>query len=140
MELNIWDVSNSLDNIEEEASVKMEEDNESIIPTPEISPPAKKRVIIPSGRQQWDNQWEFLVSCLSMTIGLGNIWRFPVMAYRNGGGAFLIPYLIVLIVIGIPVYFLELCLGQFTSRNIIQVWRCVPIFKGSKEKRKVKFM
>jgi len=81
-------------------------------------------------RGQWSNQLEFLLSCVSMSVGLGNIWRFPVTAYENGGGAFLIPYLIVLIFVGRPIYFLELCLGQFCSQSQVKVWRCNPFFKG----------
>ena len=53
-----------------------------------------------SERQQWDSPVEFLLSCISMSVGLGNVWRFPFTAYENGGGAFLIPYLIVLVSIG----------------------------------------
>lgn len=52
-------------------------------------------------------------------------------AYENGGGAFLIPYLIVLLVLGRPMYYLEMCLGQFCSRGPIKVWEIVPLFKGS---------
>jgi len=74
-------------------------------------------------RMQWDNQWEFLLSCISMSVGLGNVWRFPFTAYENGGGAFLIPYLFVLIFIGRPIYFLELCLGQFSSYSQVKVWK-----------------
>ena len=48
-------------------------------------------------RQQWDNPMEFLMSCISMSVGLGNVWRFPFTAYENGGGAFLIPYMVVLL-------------------------------------------
>ena len=51
-------------------------------------------------RQQWSNPIEFLLSCIALSVGLGNVWRFPITAYRNGGGAFLIPYLVVLIFIG----------------------------------------
>lgn len=51
-------------------------------------------------RPEWSNKLEFLMSCISMSVGLGNVWRFPFTAYENGGGAFLIPYIIVLFVIG----------------------------------------
>ena len=78
----------------------------------------------------WSNKWEFLLSCISMAVGLGNVWRFPMTAYENGGGAFLIPYVIVLVFIGRPIFFLELCIGQFTSASQVDVWRCVPAFKG----------
>ena len=47
--------------------------------------------------------------------GLGNVWRFPFTAYENGGGAFLIPYICVLMLVGRPLYFMELALGQFSS-------------------------
>ncbi|KAK3859951.1 hypothetical protein Pcinc_033965 [Petrolisthes cinctipes] len=62
-------------------------------------------------RQEWDRPIEFLLSCIAMSVGLGNVWRFPTTAYENGGGAFLIPYLLVLTFIGRPLYFLELVLG-----------------------------
>lgn len=73
---------------------------------------------------------EFLMSCVAMSVGLGNIWRFPFVAYENGGGAFLIPYLIVLFFIGRPLYFLEMILGQFSSSSSVNVWNVTPIAKG----------
>lgn len=51
-------------------------------------------------RPNWGNGLEFLMSCISMSVGLGNVWRFPFTAFENGGGAFLIPYLVVLFFIG----------------------------------------
>ncbi|KZS15995.1 Sodium- and chloride-dependent neutral and basic amino acid transporter B(0+) [Daphnia magna] len=81
-------------------------------------------------QQNWDSPIEFLLSCISMSVGLGNIWRFPYVAYENGGGAFLIPYLIVLAFIGRPLYFLEMILGQFSSSGCVKVWSVVPFFKG----------
>jgi solute carrier family 6 amino acid transporter-like protein 5/7/9/14 len=65
-----------------------------------------------------------------MSVGLGNIWRFPFIAYDNGGGAFIIPYIIVLFFIGKPMYFLEMSVGQFCSKGQIKVWKMIPIFKG----------
>ncbi|CAG0913002.1 unnamed protein product [Notodromas monacha] len=81
-------------------------------------------------REQWSNQTEFLLSCIAMSVGLGNIWRFPFTAYENGGGAFLIPYLIVLFLIGKPLYFLELAMGQFSSFGSVKVWAAVPAVRG----------
>ncbi|CAF1230667.1 unnamed protein product [Adineta steineri] len=66
---------------------------------------------------QWDRPIEFLLSLISNSVGLGNVWRFPYLAAQNGGGAFLIPYFIIYFLIGAPLYFLELALGQFTSRG-----------------------
>uniref|UniRef100_A0A7G3B050 Transporter n=1 Tax=Lutzomyia longipalpis TaxID=7200 RepID=A0A7G3B050_LUTLO len=81
-------------------------------------------------RATWGNSIEFLMSCISMSVGLGNIWRFPFIAYENGGGAFLIPYIIVLIIVGKPMYYMEMILGQFTSRSSVKIWAVSPIFKG----------
>ena len=50
--------------------------------------------------------------------------------FRNGGGAFLIPYLIVLTLIGRPLYFLELAMGQFSSSGSVKVWNMVPAARG----------
>ncbi|XP_021190451.2 sodium-dependent nutrient amino acid transporter 1 isoform X1 [Helicoverpa armigera] len=82
-------------------------------------------------RQQWDNQYQFLMSCIATSVGLGNVWRFPFIAYQNGGGAFLIPYIIVLILIGKPMYYLETSLGQFSSSNCVKVWALSPAMKGT---------
>lgn len=81
-------------------------------------------------RAQWDSKLEFLMSCVAFSVGLGNIWRFPYTAYENGGGAFLVPYIIVLFIIGKPIYYMEMILGQFSSRSCIQVWSISPAFRG----------
>ena len=60
-----------------------------------------------------------------------DVWRFPFTAYENGGGAFLIPYLIVLFFIGRPLYFMELSMGQFASKSSVKVWDMVPGFRGT---------
>ncbi|XP_076008059.1 sodium- and chloride-dependent GABA transporter 2-like isoform X2 [Genypterus blacodes] len=82
-------------------------------------------------RGQWSNKMEFILSVAGSIIGLGNMWRFPYLCYKNGGGAFLIPYLIFLITCGVPVFFLETALGQFTSQGGITCWRKIsPLFEG----------
>lgn len=81
-------------------------------------------------RPTWANKTEFLMSCIQTSVGLGNIWRFPFTAYENGGGAFLIPYIIVLFVVGKPMYYLESYLGQFVSQSSIKVWELNPAFRG----------
>lgn len=71
------------------------------------------------------------MSCIAMSVGLGNIWRFPFTAYENGGGAFLIPYIFTLLVIGRPMYYMEMVLGQFTSRGNVQMFKSLaPGFHG----------
>uniref|UniRef100_A0AAY4B032 Transporter n=1 Tax=Denticeps clupeoides TaxID=299321 RepID=A0AAY4B032_9TELE len=82
-------------------------------------------------RGQWNNKMEFVLSVAGEIIGLGNVWRFPYLCYKNGGGAFFIPYLIFLFTCGIPVFFLETALGQYTSEGGITCWRKIsPLFEG----------
>jgi solute carrier family 6 amino acid transporter-like protein 5/7/9/14 len=69
------------------------------------------------------------MSCIALSVGLGNVWRFPFVAFNNGGGAFLIPYFVVLFLIGKPMYFLEMSIGQFASGGPVKVWALSPALK-----------
>ncbi|MCQ9205078.1 MAG: sodium-dependent transporter [Omnitrophica bacterium] len=63
-------------------------------------------------RPQWKTHIGFVLAAVGSAIGLGNIWRFSYLCYKNGGGAFLVPYLIALFVVGIPLMILEIGLGH----------------------------
>ncbi|XP_018542266.1 sodium- and chloride-dependent neutral and basic amino acid transporter B(0+) [Lates calcarifer] len=81
-------------------------------------------------RGNWASKREYILSTIGYAVGLGNIWRFPYLAYKNGGGAFLIPYFVMLVVTGIPLFFLESAFGQFCSQGPINIWRAVPLLQG----------
>ena len=82
-------------------------------------------------RPQWDNQCEFILSAVGYAVGLGNVWRFPYLAYSNGGGTFLIPYAIMLFSAGLPLFFMELSLGQYSGQGPTRVFgRLAPALKG----------
>jgi NSS family neurotransmitter:Na+ symporter len=68
-------------------------------------------------RDRWSNRAAFVLAAIGSAAGLGNAWRFPYMAYSNGGGAFLIPYFIALLTAGIPLIVLEFSMGQKTQRG-----------------------
>ena len=63
-------------------------------------------------REQWSGQTGFILAAIGSAVGLGNIWRFPGVAYENGGGAFLVPYLVALLTAGIPVLLLDYSIGH----------------------------
>ncbi|XP_071491700.1 sodium- and chloride-dependent GABA transporter 1-like [Diadema antillarum] len=81
-------------------------------------------------RDQWSHKLEFLLTAVGYSVGLGNVWRFPYLCYKNGGGAFLIPYFIFLFIAGIPLLIMEYSLGQFPSLGCVRCYNISPIFRG----------
>ena len=63
-------------------------------------------------RETFSNRRAFMLAAIGSAVGLGNIWRFPYVAYDNGGGAFIIPYLVALITAGIPLLLLDYAIGH----------------------------
>ncbi|KAL6447802.1 hypothetical protein ACFW04_000140 [Cataglyphis niger] len=83
------------------------------------------------GRETWSGKLDFLLSVIGFAVDLANVWRFPYLCYKNGGGAFLVPYCVMLVVGGIPLFYMELALGQFNRKGAITCWgRLVPLLKG----------
>ncbi|XP_007887680.1 sodium-dependent noradrenaline transporter [Callorhinchus milii] len=82
------------------------------------------------GREVWGKKIDFLLSVVGFAVDLANVWRFPFLCYKNGGGAFLIPYLFFLLIAGMPLFYMELALGQYNREGAATVWKICPIFKG----------
>jgi neurotransmitter:Na+ symporter, NSS family len=78
-------------------------------------------------RSQWGTNLGFLLAAIGSAVGLGNIWRFPYVAYENGGGAFLIPYFVALFTAGIPILMLEFALGHHKEASApMAFWHIDP--------------
>jgi NSS family neurotransmitter:Na+ symporter len=67
-------------------------------------------------RESWGTRGGFILAAIGSAVGLGNLWGFPYKLYSYGGGAFLIPYIIALLVVGIPIMVLEFSIGHYTQR------------------------
>ena len=81
-------------------------------------------------RGQWGSKIEFFLAIMGYTVGIGSVWRFPITCSRNGGGAFLIPFFFFLITAGGPLYYMEVCLGQFTGKSAGLAFEFCPLLKG----------
>lgn len=81
-------------------------------------------------RENWGSRFGFIMAAAGFSIGLGNIWRFPYLVGTNGGGAFVLVYLIICLVIGIPLFTMEMSLGRKTQLNPVEGMRSLTK-KGS---------
>uniref|UniRef100_A0A1I8F6I7 Transporter n=1 Tax=Macrostomum lignano TaxID=282301 RepID=A0A1I8F6I7_9PLAT len=79
-------------------------------------------------RQHWDSQVEFVLSAVGFAIDLANVWRFPYLCYKYGGGAFLIPYIVCNIFQAMPLLYLEISLGQTQQAGCIQCLLGIGMF------------
>ncbi|MHC4543208.1 MAG: sodium-dependent transporter [Planctomycetota bacterium] len=75
-----------------------------------------KAELLEEQRESWGTRGGFVLAAVGSAVGLGNLWGFPYKLYSYGGGAFLIPYILALVVVGIPVMVLEFSIGHYTQR------------------------
>eukprot|EP00892_Ulva_mutabilis_P009294 jgi/Ulvmu1/6737/UM030_0072.1 len=88
-----------------------------VIKAPEAGAPAK--------RERWASRSTFIIASVGSAIGLGNVWRFPFLMYKHGGGAFLIPYAVFLLATGIPLLQTELALGRLFQKGDIEAFGAI---------------
>ncbi|RXM27331.1 Sodium- and chloride-dependent transporter XTRP3A [Acipenser ruthenus] len=86
--------------------------------------------MVEDSRPSWENPMQFVLACVSYAVGLGNVWRFPYLCQMHGGGGFLIPYLIMLVVEGLPLFYLELAIGQHMRQGSIGAWSAINPYMG----------
>ncbi|XP_068191554.1 sodium- and chloride-dependent betaine transporter-like [Antennarius striatus] len=82
-------------------------------------------------RGQWASKTEYILVVAGNVVGLGNVWRFPYLCYKNGGGAFLVPYGVFALLFGIPLFLLETSIGQYTQEGFVTCWtKLCPLAQG----------
>uniref|UniRef100_A0A914C425 Transporter n=1 Tax=Acrobeloides nanus TaxID=290746 RepID=A0A914C425_9BILA len=81
-------------------------------------------------RGQWTGQFDFLMSMIAYAVGLGNVWRFPYLCFKNGGGSFLVVYFIFFALAAVPIFMMEVTIGQYLQRGAMEMWKMCPLFKG----------
>ncbi|XP_030199009.1 sodium- and chloride-dependent GABA transporter 3 isoform X2 [Gadus morhua] len=82
-------------------------------------------------REQWTHKREYILAMAGNMVGLGNVWRFPYLCYKNGGGVFLLPYCVLALLSGVPLFLMENALGQFTQEGTITCWKKLcPLLEG----------
>ncbi|VDO89006.1 unnamed protein product [Haemonchus placei] len=97
-----------------------------------VSESASQSLVGNKGRGNWGSQMEFLLATIGLTVGLGNVWRFPALAYNNGGSAFLFPYFICAVFFGLPSLYLEMLVGQYMNCGPSMLFRhYLPALQGS---------
>ncbi|MEP3856088.1 MAG: sodium-dependent transporter [Porticoccus sp.] len=78
---------------------------------------------VPGGHPVWSSRWTFVLAATGSAVGLGNIWKFPYIAGENGGGAFVLVYLLCILLVGIPVMVAEVMLGRRGRQSPINTMR-----------------
>ncbi|XP_077701874.1 orphan sodium- and chloride-dependent neurotransmitter transporter NTT5-like isoform X1 [Canis aureus] len=104
-----------------------DEYNDEILETIDNDVPKKET---PIERPSWANKIEYLLAQVGFSVGLSTIWRFPYLCFHNGGGSFLIIYILMLFLVGVPLLFLEMAAGQRMRQGSIGVWKVISPWIG----------
>lgn len=88
----------------------------------------KRHEFIEESRKQWSSEPAFVFSMAAAAVGLGNLWRFPYMVGENGGGAFVVAYLLALVIVVLPIMILEVAAGRLSEGSTVQTFRQVNRF------------
>ena len=74
-------------------------------------------------RSAWSGKWAFILAAAASAVGLGNMWRFPYLAAKYGGGTFLLTYLLLVFTFGVSLLLLETALGRLTGQSAIGAFK-----------------
>ncbi len=69
--------------------------------------------------ERWSSRLVFILAAIGSAVGIGNIWRFPMVVGQNGGGAYLIPYFLAVLGLAVPLMILEMTVGRHWKRNLV---------------------
>nr|XP_012609924.1 orphan sodium- and chloride-dependent neurotransmitter transporter NTT5-like isoform X2 [Microcebus murinus] len=103
------------------------EDNKEALKTVDKHEPKDEA---PPERPSWANKTEYLLAQVGFSVGLSTIWRFPYLCFHNGGGSFIIVYILMLFFLGVPLLFLEMAAGQRLRQGSIGVWKVISPWLG----------
>ncbi len=79
---------------------------------------------------QWSSRWAFVLAATGSAVGLGNIWKFPYITGENGGGAFVLVYLVCIALIGIPIMMAEVMLGRRGRQSPVNTMQMLAVEAG----------
>ncbi|XP_046573607.1 sodium- and chloride-dependent creatine transporter 1-like [Haliotis rubra] len=109
---------------------KEEDAADAGLPMTQVQSPRGTTTDPPQARESWGRHLDYMLTMVGYSVGLGNLLRFPYICNRNGGGAFVIPYIFCVLITGFPMMFLESSMSQFSRKAVLHVWSFCPMFKG----------
>ncbi|KEP62182.1 UNVERIFIED_CONTAM: Sodium:neurotransmitter symporter family protein [Hammondia hammondi] len=93
--------------------------------------PFSRLASMSSSVMEWQSRFAFLLATVGAAVGIGCVWRFPTYCYKFGGGAFLVPYFLMLVLVGLPLLALEMSLGQVFRGGHMRVFNLIsPRLRG----------